>query len=157
MELWLLRHAHAPWTTAVPDLERPLDSKGRKQASSLGQWLQSQAFQPDLVVVSPATRTQETAALALDGRGPSPTVDHRLYEASLTDLMQVIQGLPAAGKVLVVAHNPGFDQLVRTLAGAHGYRGDPVSFDPCTWVQLDLKAVRPGGASVLAVQHASTG
>ena len=55
-----MRHAKSDWPPGVPDRERPLTKRGRRDATAAGDWLQEQGYVPDRVVVSPAQRTRET-------------------------------------------------------------------------------------------------
>ena len=63
MDLILWRHAEAEDGTA--DAGRKLTDKGLKQAQQMAAWLAPRLPQNTRILVSPATRTQQTAA-ALD-------------------------------------------------------------------------------------------
>src|SRR5689334_23158709 len=108
--LVLLRHAKSAWPDAVPDLKRPLNERGRRDAPAAGRWLREYIDDLGAVVCSPARRTRETWALVaaeLDGP-PSPTLDERIYGAPPDDLLAVVRDLPDdAGTALLIGHNPG--------------------------------------------------
>jgi phosphohistidine phosphatase len=59
MDLILWRHAEAE--DGVPDLERRLTAKGRKQAERVAQWLLQRMPARFILLSSPATRAQQTA------------------------------------------------------------------------------------------------
>lgn len=112
--LLLMRHAKSAWPVGVADVLRPLNQRGRRDAPEAGRWIASAIGQPDLMVVSPAVRTRQTADLAITmfGRGPAVTYDDRIYEAHWTVLAAVISGLPNdAMTVVVIGHNPGLEEL----------------------------------------------
>ena len=59
-----MRHADARWKdAALSDLERPLNRRGTNAAESMARRLLELEFIPDLVLVSPARRTQQTAEI----------------------------------------------------------------------------------------------
>lgn len=85
MELLLWRHAEAE--AGTPDLKRPLTPKGERQAAQVADWIRRHAPKHLRILVSPATRCQQTAqALDLpfdtDKRlGPDSDVAHLLTAA----------------------------------------------------------------------------
>lgn len=82
MELYVVRHGQTAYNAenracgGMTDI--PLAPKGREQARLLGETLRDISF--DKVIVSPMVRAQETAALALDGRGFEFETDERIIE-----------------------------------------------------------------------------
>src|SRR6266700_6314858 len=82
-KLVLLRHAKSAWPD-VPDHERPLARRGRRDAPGAGAWLRRAGYLPDLVVCSTARRARETWQLAAAELGASPPVrfEPRVYQAS---------------------------------------------------------------------------
>lgn len=121
--LVVVRHAKSDWHTGVPDDQRPLAPRGRRDAPVIGTWLAehvSTTGAVDLVVCSTATRARQTWALAGAGLEPVPAVRHepRVYAASHRDLMSVVDELPDdAGTVALVGHNPGLSELVEIVTG----------------------------------------
>lgn len=118
--LVVLRHAKSDWTGGEPDRERPLAARGRRQAPEAGAWLAGNLPDLDLAVVSPARRAAETWELvSAELAAPPPVrVDERVYAASAEDLHAVVGGLPdETGRVVLVGHNPGLEDLVEELAG----------------------------------------
>ncbi|MBC3844396.1 histidine phosphatase family protein [Streptacidiphilus sp. 4-A2] len=117
----VLRHAKADWP-AVPDFERPLADRGRREAPAAGRWFAGLGLMPDLALCSSAERTRETWKLfahELPTR-PRTVYEDRLYEAAPGQLIEVLQELPEeVGTVLLVGHNPGVQGLAEVLAGEH--------------------------------------
>jgi phosphohistidine phosphatase len=117
----LMRHAKSDWLTgAQSDFDRPLARRGRKDAPRMGRWLHKQALYPDRFISSPARRTRETALCVADAlEFPRGDIvwEQPLYEASLEDLLAVINNhCTGAKRLLVIAHNPGLDTLLEFLA-----------------------------------------
>ena len=116
--LILLRHAKSDWPD-VPDRDRPLAKRGRRDAPRIGRWLHEQGYQPDVVVVSAATRTRQTWDLVAPELGGSPAVhfEPRAYAANALTLLYLAQELPARYRTaLFIAHNPGLSELATSLA-----------------------------------------
>src|SRR4030081_2679456 len=60
--LTLMRHADARWNDpGIPDLERPLNRRGTAAAQAMARRLLHLELIPDLLLASPARRTQQTA------------------------------------------------------------------------------------------------
>ncbi|MFG2133388.1 SixA phosphatase family protein [Streptomyces sp. NPDC048751] len=118
--LVVLRHAKSAWPEGVPDHERPLAPRGRRDAPAAGRALAEIDCLPDLALCSTATRARETWELASAQWGTPPPVRHdpRLYAADVPELLQVVREAPAqAATLLLIGHNPGLEELVLDLAG----------------------------------------
>lgn len=122
--LMLLRHAKSNWPTGMADRERPLAARGREAAPVIGRYLAEELLLPDLVLVSPARRAAETWELvaAMLPERPAIHVEPRIYEARTERLLYVVQEIePQVRTLLMIGHNPGFEDLAALLAG-HGDR-----------------------------------
>ncbi|MCW8098801.1 SixA phosphatase family protein [Streptomyces tauricus] len=118
--LVVLRHAKSAWPDGVPDHERPLASRGRRDAPAAGHVLADADCLPDLALCSTAVRARETWELAAAQWGTPPPVRHeaRLYAADVPELLEAVREAPAeAETLLLIGHNPGLEELVLTLAG----------------------------------------
>jgi phosphohistidine phosphatase len=115
----LLRHAKADWPQ-VSDHDRPLAERGRKDAPVAGRWLAGAGVNPELTLCSTATRCRETWKLVAPElpRRPKTVYDERLYEASLGELIALINGVDDEVRdLMLVGHNPGVHALADALAG----------------------------------------
>lgn len=118
--LVLVRHGKSDWSTWVPDRDRPVGPRGRRQATEAGAWLGAHGPRLDLAVVSPAVRAATTWELVAAGLpAPPPVVhDERVYTFDADDLLAVVAGLdPALPAVALVGHEPGLGELASSLAG----------------------------------------
>ncbi|KRV49320.1 phosphohistidine phosphatase [Wenjunlia vitaminophila] len=116
----VLRHAKADWPS-VPDHERPLADRGRRDAPAAGHWLAGSGIDLDLALCSTSVRTRQTWKLVAHElpRRPRTVYEERLYEASLGDLLALLTEVPDdVGDLVVIGHNPGMHALVDALAGA---------------------------------------
>jgi len=140
MELILWRHAEAE--DGVPDGERALTKKGRKQAAALAAWLKPHLPREVRILVSPATRAQQTAA-ALDL--PFVTTREIGVGATAGDLLRAA-GWPDAGDtVLVVGHQPTLGRVAAALLG--GAEADWSVRKGAVW--WFVRRVRDGGGQVV--------
>jgi len=116
--LMLLRHAKSDWPD-VPDRERPLAKRGRRDAPRVGRWLRDHGYVPDAVVCSPARRAQQTWELLAPelGGSPSVTFEPRAYDANALTLLDLARELPSSDRAaLLIGHNPAISELVGALA-----------------------------------------
>ena len=159
-QLILLRHAKSDWPD-VPDAERPLAKRGRKDAPRIGRWLHEHGYQPDVVVVSAATRTRQTWDLVAPELGGSPAVrfEPRAYAASALTLLYLAQELPDRYRTaLFIAHNPGLSELAGSLAppparadGARHGISMPTAAVAVLEFQGDWPALHPGLARLITL------
>ncbi|HZG02661.1 MAG TPA: histidine phosphatase family protein [Streptomyces sp.] len=115
----ILRHAKADWPQ-VADHDRPLAERGRKDAPVAGRWLAASGIIPDLTLCSTATRTRETWKLVAHElpQRPRTVYEERLYEATLGELIEVVNEVPDdVANLMLVGHNPGMHALADGLAG----------------------------------------
>jgi phosphohistidine phosphatase len=130
----------------VPDHERPLARRGRRDAPAAGRWLEESGFVPDAVICSTALRARETwelASAALAGTGPGRLAapvrpEPRVYEATALGLLMLVREFePRWRTVAVVGHNPGLAELTIGLAGPDG-RDPPAAFPTAFAAVLEL-------------------
>ena len=118
--LYLLRHAKSSWVDqTLSDEDRPLAPRGRRDAKRIAQHLVRLGIEPELVLCSSALRTRETLELVRPALGATATVslEAGLYAASSEVLLERIRAVPEpVDSVMLIAHNPGLQQLAVVLA-----------------------------------------
>lgn len=119
--LFLVRHAKSSWDDpALPDKDRPLDARGKRDAPMMGKRLAKRDVKPDLILSSPARRaltTAEIIAKELDYNVKDIVVHERLYAAAADDLLSVIRKLNDKLKhVMLFGHNPELTELAHRLS-----------------------------------------
>jgi phosphohistidine phosphatase len=75
---------------------------------------------PDLILTSPALRTQMTAKAVAEKCGYDKEIvqNNRLYMAETTEIFEVLRGLPDdIHSVLLIGHNPGLEGILQILTG----------------------------------------
>ena len=122
VHLMLLRHAKSDWSSpGVPDHDRPLNQRGVQAAKLMGKVIEKSLPRVELVVASTAVRVQETLRLMQDTwkrLSPSISSTRELYLASPKSILQMTERLDNSySAVLVIAHNPGLEELAQQLSG----------------------------------------
>ncbi len=140
--LLLMRHAKAATPDDVPDHDRPLAPRGRRDAPRVGTWLAGRPLVPDAIWCSDATRTRETTDLVREGlasAGADPVPAQAvpaLYDTSAHQVLHLVAGAPPQVDVLlVVGHEPTMSEVAAALTGR------VVDFRTSTVATIDL----PGG------------
>jgi phosphohistidine phosphatase len=161
-QLILLRHAKSDWPD-VPDRDRPLAKRGRRDAPRIGRWLHEHGYQPDVVVCSDARRARQTwdlVAPELDG-SPEVRFEPRAYAATAMTLLYLAQELPGRYRTaLFIGHNPGLSELATALAAAEPADAapEPADHGPRLTISLPTAAVAvlefPGDWPSLTPGHA---
>src|SRR6476659_2397420 len=104
--LFLIRHAKSSWDdTALPDKDRPLGDRGRRDAPKMGKRLAKRDVKPDLILSSPARRALTTA------ESVAKKLDYKLTGA-VHDLLNVIHKVgDKLERVMLFGHNPELTEL----------------------------------------------
>ncbi|MGI9523450.1 MAG: SixA phosphatase family protein [Hyphomicrobiaceae bacterium] len=128
LHLLLFRHAKSSWADPrLDDHDRPLNERGERDASRMGEFIGTLDLRLELILCSTANRARETLRLALPGaisKGvPAIRFERGLYEVEENVIRRRLERIPdATSSVLVVGHNPGMHKLALRLMS-----GDPNS------------------------------
>jgi phosphohistidine phosphatase len=115
MDLIVWRHAEAE--DGVPDLQRKLTAKGRKQAERVAQWLLQRLPSRFALIASPAVRAQQTAeALGL----PIKTDKSLAPGAAPAEIIKACGWPDYKSAAVVVGHQPDLGLLLAEVLGARG-------------------------------------
>ena len=119
--LLIMRHAKSDQhVVGLTDHERPLNTRGERDAPRMGKRLLEMVIQPDAIISSTAVRAERTAELFAQGNAYPGALraDSRLYLCEVPNYVEVLGELPeSAGTVLVVSHNPGSEEFLAYLTG----------------------------------------
>lgn len=118
--LTLVRHAKSSWgDAALSDRQRPLNSRGERDAPVMGKRIAAHGIRPSLIVASPAVRAWTTARIiAAEISYPLEFLQREdsVYLASLDDLLDVVVAQDDAfNSLMVVGHNPGLTEFANFL------------------------------------------
>ena len=122
LRLLLLRHAKSAWNDASQtDFERPLNERGLKAAPKMGKYIANRKTEPELVLISSATRARQTTELALAQFKSKPHIQilDELYNFSgFQSMLNIIRNKGEKhSPLMVIAHNPTIEELAYELTG----------------------------------------
>ena len=145
--LILVRHSHAESRSdGIGDFERPLSRRGMEDAVKVASSLQRKKIIPDRILASAAERAAVTATIIAEHLGISADnieYSRLLYYSSPKTIMNFIYGMASEVKtVMIVAHNPGISDLVRSLSsGSTGFMENTMTavfrYDIGNWFEID--------------------
>ena len=118
--LLVIRHAKSSWDNInTPDIDRPLNDRGKKDAPAMAKRVTKAGIHPDRLVSSPARRARHTAELfarEFHVKETDIVILTELYHAQPVVFQHVIAGLDDADEtVALFSHNPGITAFVNTL------------------------------------------
>ena len=120
--LVLWRHAEAAAAAAgVPDAQRPLTPRGKRQAARMAAWLTARLPPDARVVASPALRTLQTANTLHKKVHPAAA----LYPPGGAEPVLGQAGWGRRGATVVCGHQPALGQAAAVLLGV----GPPAAWD----------------------------
>jgi phosphohistidine phosphatase len=137
--LLLLRHAKSSWKEGdLDDHDRPLNKRGKRDAPRMGRLLTEENLLPELILSSSAKRCRKTAehVIASSGYRGETRITGELYESNAEKLLETLAAMaddPA--RVLVIAHNPGLEELLESLVGVY----TPLTTAALAQVELSIR------------------
>jgi phosphohistidine phosphatase len=119
--LLVLRHAKSSWKNPeLPDHDRPLSNRGKKDAPRMGKLLVKEGLVPGIIISSPAMRARTTAekvAKSSNYQGEI-VIESSLYGSGHEAYLDVLKHQPDKYQtVLMVGHNPDIELLIQSLTG----------------------------------------
>ena len=136
--LLILRHAKSSLKYGdIPDHERPLNKRGKKQGPEMGILLKQLQLVPDYVISSTAKRAVDTAKSVAEFCGYKGKISHDslLYQASAEQYAKVLSVVPDDyHRILIVGHNPAVEDLVEKLTNMIEM------MKTCSLAQIDINA-----------------
>jgi len=118
--IFLLRHAKSSWDDqSLSDFARPLADRGRDTAPRMGAFMKAEGLAPEAVLCSAARRAVQTWEIIGPFLGsPEVRVEDTLYMAPPEVILNRVRRLQEdIDSVLLIGHNPAFEELAVRLAG----------------------------------------
>lgn len=119
--LYLIRHAKSSWDyPELRDFDRPLGSRGLRDAPFMARMIKKENIVPDKLVSSPAKRAYSTAVFFAQAQGINPedivqNVD--IYHAYAEDILKIARDWPDDwNTVFLFGHNPTFTSVANYFA-----------------------------------------
>ena len=120
LTLYLIRHAKSDWAKEnIPDIDRPLNERGYRDAHFMSKLLKEQKVLPDLIVSSVATRAISTAMIFSRNLNYDPDklfLSKSLYGSTAKEYLSVVSKMDDQYKsVLLFAHNPTITNFANSI------------------------------------------
>ena len=143
--LLILRHAKSSWKNlSLADIDRPLNKRGKRDAPRIGSLLREEDLVPDLIISSPALRARKTAKAVSKNSGYEGKIqtENDFYPGDPDSFIEAFYSIPdEVDRVLIVAHNPGLEELLYVLTGESAWMPTSalakVSLPVEKWLDLD--------------------
>lgn len=118
--LLIIRHAKSSWDIGtLNDFERPLNERGKRDATVMAKKLKDRNILIDAFVASPAKRAKKTAEFFIEeyGRNKEDIIFvSKLYHAPAEIFFEVAENLlEHFNTVAIFSHNPGITEFVNML------------------------------------------
>lgn len=150
--LCLIRHAQSSHSDGlIPDAERPLNKRGKKEAPVMANVLKKNNIQPDLFVSSPAKRALTTAKLfaeQLNYKMEEIEVDSVLYSFQTDQILSFIAATEnKVNSLALFSHNPTVTEVVNFLSGENLFSMPTcaiaaIEFNTDHWSDIDTRKGR---------------
>lgn len=147
--LYLVRHADAgdPAEWIGPDSERPLSSKGVKQAARLAAALVAAGTNVGSLRTSPARRCTETCAVIAAALETTATIDEQLADGPTTAHVAKLLARRGTDALLLVGHQPHLGNLITELTGITS-----IPVEKGSMVRIDIAPpFTPGSGQIVAL------
>ncbi len=118
--LLIVRHAKSSWENPdLPDVERPLNKRGFRDAPFMAKLIAEKVPKPDLFLSSPATRAFTTAkyfAEAFEAKENDIAVKELIYDRGPKRILYMLSELSDdINSVALFGHNPDLSDLTHFL------------------------------------------
>lgn len=121
--LTLIRHAKSSWKHNLPDIQRPLSARGRRDAAFISKIMLKENVVPDAIFSSPATRALSTCAIfmeVLDCPAHLLTLNDGLYDFGGDKVSNFIRNLDDVhGSVFIFGHNHAFTEIANAMGSIY--------------------------------------
>lgn len=118
--LLIMRHAKSSWKhPELPDNERPLNKRGKKEAPQMAALLVDNELIPQRILSSTAVRARATVDAIISATGFSEPVTFldSFYMAEPDVYIKEVAALPDdIERVLIIGHNPGLEGVLQILS-----------------------------------------
>jgi phosphohistidine phosphatase len=148
MDIYILRHGEAqPRSEDLPEAERELTQKGRRDVERIARLAWAAKVQPDLVLSSPYARAKQTAEIAIQAFESKPDLVETpvlVPSGSPKQVWREIKSHSKSRQLLLVGHEPQLSDLVAYLLVSPALRLD-LKKGALVRIRVDQLGVEPHG------------
>ncbi|MGK0500670.1 MAG: phosphohistidine phosphatase [Oceanicoccus sp.] len=153
-KLLIMRHGEAEMF-AASDAERKLTDSGFEQSQRAGQCMIEYGFNPDIVLLSPYLRTQQTSQAVLSNFGDISSQQHDFLTPDNSPALVAEQLFQQeSANLLVVSHQPLVSLLIALLLNGDNSESMPPSMSPASIALLSADDLLPGCCQLEWICHA---
>ena len=116
--LLLMRHGKSSWKdSSLPDYDRPLKKRGKKDSAKMGSLLKEENIVPTLILCSSAKRARQTAEILMEESHFSGKIKYldSFYMSEPEAYIEKLKTLSDIRSVMIIAHNPGLETFLQML------------------------------------------
>ncbi|WP_082422525.1 SixA phosphatase family protein [Aquimarina longa] len=121
--LYMIRHAKSSWEFDLPDIKRPLNEKGLRDAELVGEELKTLIKSLDMVLCSPAERARTTARIITSHLDISEGIFHlepNLYDFEGSMVIDIIKKCnDQINSLMIFGHNHAFTSIANFFGDKH--------------------------------------
>jgi len=115
-QLYIVRHAKSSWDYEdINDIDRPLCTRGIKDATTMAGRLKSRGQIPSLMISSPACRALHTATIfakVLKFPCEQMIIVEKFYQGGIHEILNILEKVDEQNSsVMIFGHNPDFTML----------------------------------------------
>ena len=122
-KLVLMRHGKSSWNYDVPDTERPLKSRGKRDAALVARTFNESSEIPDKIYSSPAKRALDTCKIflkTLDIPISEAQIIDNLYDFGGQNVIAFLKDLPnSLSSVMIFGHNHALTSLTNSFGNKY--------------------------------------
>jgi phosphohistidine phosphatase len=144
--VFFIRHAKSSWSDpTLPDIKRPLNQRGLRDAPFMAQLLSQQIQAEVPVFTSPAVRAHTTAQYFADAFNQEIEIIDQMYLAAPDTILNVVRGFDDRfDQALLFGHNPGMTSIANwfsqtAIANVPTCGIVEVRYDGETWKEFGLE------------------
>ena len=155
--IFLIRHAKSSWENEqIKDHERPLNKKGLRDGSIMGEKLNILYPAPEKILCSTAIRARETVKLIKEKWFPLKQVDYsrQLYEGPTSVILDSIQSIPSnINSIALFFHNPMISHLANLLGSISNINIPTCGVLMMTSEKKDWPSIEVGGCKLVGYEY----
>jgi len=122
MTIVLIRHIKSDWSFGTSDFDRVIREDRKVDAVKISGAVKTKGISPDLVIASPAKRTQQTAKLfckEFEYDFKKVVLDQSLYESSMLEIVEAIANIPTGIEtIFIICHNPSITDFINNYTNS---------------------------------------
>lgn len=137
-----MRHAEAlPAKAGQLDADRNLSETGILEAEKIGEFLKQNYALPDCVILSPSTRTKQTASYLNVFKPANFIIADAIYDGGVKQYLDAIAEYDLFSSLLLIGHNPTIFALLQYFVSSNSKLKSPNNYPTAGLAVIDFPAL----------------